>query len=263
MRIRPVADARLVLLLLSAPVDIASAQVPARVQTTYTPIDAEGRAESDHAVKRATLVGVALIILGVLALAYQGIACTRREGSSTLGRSRPRSRKRAFPCLRSSAPLHSPGAWRWSSSELESRSARPPRRYPRRTRCRSQSARDRAGRARRIWSSAHAHCPAAVGLKRRADICDREADRVMSPHRALSGLFVFVPDLVARSVARPAPRIVARIAAARDSISLSVNTLMAMRLELIGGIPENLKYVIFHNSHVTRPPDAPPLARQP
>ena len=63
MRIRPGADARLVLLLLSAPVDIASAQVPARVQTPYTPIDAEGRAESDHAVKRATLVGVALIIL--------------------------------------------------------------------------------------------------------------------------------------------------------------------------------------------------------
>ena len=86
----------------------------------------------------------------------------------------------------------------------------------------------------------------------------------MSPHRALSGLFVFVAQTWwhGQLPALP-PQIVARIAAARDSISLSVNTLMAMRLELIGGIPENLKYVIFHNGHVTRPPDAPPLARQP
>ena len=40
---RPVAVAPLILLLLSAPVDIASAQVPARVETPYTLIDAESR----------------------------------------------------------------------------------------------------------------------------------------------------------------------------------------------------------------------------
>lgn len=88
----------------------------------------------------------------------------------------------------------------------------------------------------------------------------------MSAHRgvrALSGLLVFVaqtwwhgqlPLLLGSS---PGSR---RLLG--DSISLSVNTLMAMRLELICRIPENLKYVIFHNPHVTRPPDAP-LARQP
>jgi hypothetical protein len=40
---RPVVVAPLILLLLSAPVDIASAQVPARVETPYTLIDAESR----------------------------------------------------------------------------------------------------------------------------------------------------------------------------------------------------------------------------
>jgi len=40
---RPVAVAPLILLLLSAPVDIAFAQVPARVETPYTLIDAESR----------------------------------------------------------------------------------------------------------------------------------------------------------------------------------------------------------------------------
>ena len=43
MRMRPVAIASLVLLLLSALVSIASAQVPARVETPYTLIDAESR----------------------------------------------------------------------------------------------------------------------------------------------------------------------------------------------------------------------------
>jgi len=61
----------------------------------------------ENTLKPVMLVGVALIILGAVALAYQGITHTTREKSSTLDRSRLRStRKRAFPCLRSSA------AWR-------------------------------------------------------------------------------------------------------------------------------------------------------
>jgi hypothetical protein len=36
-------------------------------------------------VKRVTLVGIALIILGVLALAYQGITYTTREKAIDLG----------------------------------------------------------------------------------------------------------------------------------------------------------------------------------
>jgi len=40
---RPLVVAPLILLLLSALVDIASAQVPARVETPYTLIDAESR----------------------------------------------------------------------------------------------------------------------------------------------------------------------------------------------------------------------------
>jgi hypothetical protein len=48
---RPVAVAPLILLLLSAPVDIASAQVPARVETPYTLIDAESRASIEGGVE--------------------------------------------------------------------------------------------------------------------------------------------------------------------------------------------------------------------
>jgi hypothetical protein len=56
-------------------------------------------------VKRATLVGVALIILGVLALADQGIACTKHERVIDLGPLKASvNKERAFPCLRSSAP---------------------------------------------------------------------------------------------------------------------------------------------------------------
>ena len=44
MRMRLVASVLLILLLISAPVDIASAQIPARVETPYTLIDAESRA---------------------------------------------------------------------------------------------------------------------------------------------------------------------------------------------------------------------------
>src|SRR5688572_32065527 len=43
MRMRPVASVILILLLISAPIDIASAQIPARVETPYTLIDAESR----------------------------------------------------------------------------------------------------------------------------------------------------------------------------------------------------------------------------
>ena len=43
MILRPVMIAPLILLLLSAPVDVASAQVPARVETPYTLMDAESR----------------------------------------------------------------------------------------------------------------------------------------------------------------------------------------------------------------------------
>ena len=42
-------------------------------------------AREDNAVKPVTLVGVALIILGVLALAYQGITYTTREKVVDLG----------------------------------------------------------------------------------------------------------------------------------------------------------------------------------
>lgn len=48
---RPVAVAPLILLLLSAPVDSASAQVPARVETPYTLIDAESRAYIEGGVE--------------------------------------------------------------------------------------------------------------------------------------------------------------------------------------------------------------------
>ena len=47
-----------------------------------------------------------------------------------------------------------------------------------------------------------------------------------------------------------------------DSIAPWVNTLMAMRSEVIRGISRDLKYVVLHLAHVTRPPDAPG-ARQP
>ena len=43
------------------------------------------RRESQSAVKPVTLVGIALIILGVLALAYQGITYTTREKVIDLG----------------------------------------------------------------------------------------------------------------------------------------------------------------------------------
>lgn len=42
-------------------------------------------ARGDSAVKPVTLVGIALIILGVLALAYQGITYTTREKVIDLG----------------------------------------------------------------------------------------------------------------------------------------------------------------------------------
>jgi len=51
MRVRLVAVARLILLLLSAPVDIASAQIPARVETPYTRMDAETRKNIEGGVE--------------------------------------------------------------------------------------------------------------------------------------------------------------------------------------------------------------------
>jgi hypothetical protein len=81
--------------------------------------------------------------------------------------------------------------------------------------------------------------------------------------RALSGLLVFVAQTSWHGQL-PALLLGSSPGSRRppgDSISLSVNTLMAMRLVPIRGMPENLKYVIFHDAHVTRPPGAP-FARQ-
>jgi hypothetical protein len=75
MRIRSVADARLVLLLLSAPVDIASAQVPARVQTPYTLMDAENRKNIEGAVETP--------LRGNGPFTGYGYSCTRGHTFST------------------------------------------------------------------------------------------------------------------------------------------------------------------------------------
>jgi uncharacterized membrane protein HdeD (DUF308 family) len=43
------------------------------------------RTEEDRAMKTATLVGIALLVVGVLALAYQGITYTTREKVVDIG----------------------------------------------------------------------------------------------------------------------------------------------------------------------------------
>ena len=55
-------------------------------------------------MKPVTLVGIALIILGVLALAYQGITYTTREKVIDLGPLKASvNKEKNIPCLRSSA----------------------------------------------------------------------------------------------------------------------------------------------------------------
>ncbi len=51
----------------------------------HQPPEKHDHAREDSPVKPVTLVGVALIILGVLALAYQGITYTTREKIIDLG----------------------------------------------------------------------------------------------------------------------------------------------------------------------------------
>lgn len=63
-------------------------------------------------MKPIMLVGVVLIVLGALALAYQGITYTSREKVLDLGPSRPQSTsKRRFHSRPSSAPARSRPAW--------------------------------------------------------------------------------------------------------------------------------------------------------
>ncbi len=59
-------------------------------------------------MKPMTLVGIALIVLGVLALAYQGITYTTREKVIDLGPLQASvDKKKSIPLPRSSA------RWRW------------------------------------------------------------------------------------------------------------------------------------------------------
>ena len=76
-------------------------------------------------MKPATLIGVALIIVGVLALAYQGITYTTREKVIDIGPLKASvDKEKTIPGRRSSAPWLSRGAWCWSSVALESRKTR-------------------------------------------------------------------------------------------------------------------------------------------
>src|SRR3972149_56030 len=63
---------------------------------------------------------MALIVLGVLALAYQGITYTTHEKVVEVGPLTATVEKEKKICRRSSAHWRLPLGWRWSSSELES-----------------------------------------------------------------------------------------------------------------------------------------------